>query len=93
MRAIKKARRLIESQPHERSADVLSRLVIALETEQPFALNDLYGIGYDEFRLALEVIEEWRLDRYYASKARLLGTSVMLTDVIAQTSAGQPLAN
>lgn len=87
MRAIKKARKLIESQPQAPEADVLSRLVIALETEQPFALTDLYGVDYDIFRLALEVMEEWRLDRYYASKARLLGSSVMLPDVRAQTPA------
>ncbi len=88
MRAIKQARKLIESEPHGAAAEVLSRLVIALETEQPFVLTDLYRLGYKDFELAIEVIEEWRLDRYYAGKARLLSLSVMLTDVMQEVSQG-----
>lgn len=78
MRAIKKARRFIEAQPNQAAAIVLSRLVVALESETPFELSALYGIDYKSFELALQVIAEWRLDRYYSGKAKLLGASVQL---------------
>lgn len=76
MLALKKARKLIEARPDSSAALTLSNLVVALESEQPFKLSDLYQLSYDEFGLAMAVMSEWRLDRYYASKARLLGVSV-----------------
>ena len=78
MRALKKARKLIEANPQKSRAQTLSALVVALETETPFALQTLYQLDYDDFELALEVIKEWRLDRYYSSKVRLLDLSVQL---------------
>jgi hypothetical protein len=90
MRAIKKARRLIETQPSNDAAIVLSRLVVALESEVPFDLSDLYRIDYKSFELALEVIAEWRLDRYYSGKAKLLGASVQLTAMQAGSDAPVP---
>lgn len=80
MRAIKKARRFIEAQPDQPAAIVLSRLVVALESETPFDLSELYRIDYKSFELALAVIAEWRLDRYYTGKAKLLGASIQVTD-------------
>lgn len=78
MRALKKARKLIESQPESQTARVLSALVVALESETPFPLHELYQTSYDDFELALDVLKEWRLDRYYSSKVRLLDLSVQL---------------
>lgn len=88
MRAIKKARRLIETQPEAAASIVLSRLVVALESETSFDLASLYQIDYKSFELALEVLAEWRLDRYYSGKARLLGVSIQVTSMLpAQGSA------
>lgn len=81
MRALKKTRKLIEKSPDSPAAEALSRLVVALESEAPFKLSELYQLGYDDFALALEVLAEWRLDRYYASKLRLLDLSVQLGDM------------
>lgn len=81
MRALKKARRLIEKAPHSPSAVTLTSLVVALESDTPFALSDLYKLDYDDFQLALEIMTEWRLDRYYTSKVRLLDLSVQLEDM------------
>ena len=78
MKALKKARKLIETRSSTPEAAVLSALVVALESEKPFQLNDLYQLDYDDFELALEVLQEWRLDRYYMSKVRLLDLSVQL---------------
>lgn len=78
MRALKKTRKLIEKDPTSRAATTLSSLVVALESEAPFSLNELYRLDYEDFQLALELLAEWRLDRYYTSKVRLLDLSVQL---------------
>lgn len=78
MRALKKARKLIERNPAKPAAKILSALVVALESEEPFKLADLYQLDYDNFGLALELLAEWRLDRYYSSKAVLLDISMQL---------------
>ncbi|MES2840074.1 MAG: hypothetical protein V4794_07335 [Pseudomonadota bacterium] len=76
MLAVKKVRKLIHTNPESPSAKVLSALVIALESNQAFPLNQLYTLNYAQFELALEILSEWRLDRYYSSKGRLLDLSV-----------------
>jgi hypothetical protein len=86
MRALKKARKLIEANPQKSRAQTLSALVVALETETPFALQSLYQLDYDDFELALDVIKEWRLDRYYSSKVRLLDLSVQVGNLQAEQS-------
>ena len=78
MRALKQARKLIEKKPESPAAQALSTLVVALESETPFALQSLYQLDYDDFELALDVLKEWRLDRYYSSKVRLLDLSVQV---------------
>ncbi|MDM7950209.1 hypothetical protein [Hydrogenophaga sp.] len=80
MLALKKARKLIEKQPDSVAAKTLSSLVVALETNKPFVLGELYQLDYDDFGLAFEVMIEWRLDRYYASKVRLIDVSVQVED-------------
>ena len=92
MRALKKARKLIEKKSGTPSADIMSRLVLALESEVPFLLSDLYSLDYDDFNLAMEVMAEWRLDRYYTSKAVLLDLSMQVNLQNAQASAGATVA-
>jgi hypothetical protein len=75
MRAIKEARHLIEQAPSDESAQILARLVLALETEVSFAISDIYTLNRAHFELALRILQEWRLDRYYAGKARLFDTA------------------
>ena len=76
MRAIKEARRFIERDPANESAQILSRLVLALEAEADFPISDIYRLDFDRFMLALKILEDWRLDRYYAGKARLFDISL-----------------
>jgi hypothetical protein len=75
MLAIKKARKIIEADPTDATSQTLSELVIALEHDGNLSLPKLYALEYKAFELALEILSEWRLDRYYASKVRLLDTS------------------
>ena len=90
MRALKQARKLIEKKPESPAAQALSTLVVALESETPFALQSLYQLDYDDFELALDLLKEWRLDRYYSSKVRLLDLSVQLGDM--EKAAAAPAA-
>ena len=81
MRAIKEVRKFIENQPDDAGARTLSRLVLALESEADFSIADLYTLNSSQFQLALQVIEAWRLDRYYDSKVRLLDVSTRLAEL------------
>jgi hypothetical protein len=83
MNAIKKARKFIADEPANPNAKVLSRLVLSLESEQPFAVNELYGMDFDSFELALEVLKDWRLDRYYIGKAKLIDLSMQVSELKA----------
>jgi hypothetical protein len=78
MQALKKARKLIEKKTEKASAQVLSRLVLALESDTPFNLSEIYQLDYDDFLLAVDVIKDWRLDRYYTTKAVLLDLSMQI---------------
>jgi hypothetical protein len=81
MLAIKKARKIILTNPDHPGAKVLASLVIALETSHPFPLSQLYTLDFEQFELALEVLAEWRLDRYYSSKGRLLDLSLQAAEI------------
>jgi len=81
MNAIKRARRFIEGSPHEASAVVLSRLVLALETEHSFELSELYELDLEHFDLAIDILKEWRLDRYYTGKAKLFDLSLQMSEL------------
>ena len=58
MNEIKKARRLIEANPHTETAKTLAALVRALESEESFNLGDLYKLNYEHFNLAIDVMKE-----------------------------------
>jgi hypothetical protein len=75
MLAINKARKFIQSDPSDQAAQIISSLVLALESEGEISVAQLYKLDYKNFELALEILSEWRLDRYYASKLRLLDAS------------------
>ena len=79
MHAIKEARKFIERNPSDPSAITLSRLVLALESEVEFPVADIYKLDLDRFNLALEILREWRLDRYFAGKAKLFDTATQMS--------------
>lgn len=81
MNAIKRARLYIEQSPHDRGAQVLSSLVLALESEHGFELSALYELDMERFDMAIDILKEWRLDRYYAGKAKLFDISLQLSQL------------
>ncbi|QCB45929.1 hypothetical protein [Hydrogenophaga sp. PAMC20947] len=78
MQALKKARKLIENKPKKAATQVFSKLILALESESMFNLAELYQLDYDDFSLAMDIMKDWRLDRYYTTKAVLLDLSMQL---------------
>ncbi len=81
LNAIKKARKLIAKDPYTPTAETLARLVRALESDEIFKLSDLYELDYNDFDLAIEILKEWRLDRYYMSKAKLHDLAVQVNEL------------
>jgi hypothetical protein len=81
MRAIKEARRFIEHNSDSPSAQLLAKLVLSLENETNFLISEIYDLDLEHFNLALSVLREWRLDRYYAGKGRLFDLSLQVSDL------------
>jgi hypothetical protein len=75
MRALKKAKKLILTDQGSDSAKVISGLVDALERDAHFSLTDIYKLDYVTFKLALSVLEDWRIDRYHIGKAKFFNAS------------------
>ncbi|MDD2808328.1 hypothetical protein [Rhodoferax sp.] len=75
MIAIKKARKFIQAEPLDADAQIISALVLQLQSGGNISVPQLYQLKHANFLLALEILAEWRLDRYYAKKLRLLDIS------------------
>ncbi|MBE0473576.1 hypothetical protein [Rhodoferax sp.] len=90
MLAIKKARKLIETNPGDPAVQIIAALVLALESESSISVAQLYKLDDKRFELALEILNEWRLDRHYASKLRLLDSSTMV-QALGQIPQDSPL--
>jgi hypothetical protein len=91
MLAIKKARKLIENNPNDAAAKISAALVLALESETSLSVAQLYSLDDKRFELALEILNEWRLDRHYASKLRLLDSSAV-AQALGVAAPGEPAA-
>lgn len=92
MLAIKKARKLIEANPNDAASQTIAALVVALESATTISVAQLYSLDDKRFALALEILDEWRLDRHYASKLRLLDSSNLVQELKAPQEAVNPAA-
>ena len=70
MRAIKQVKKLIEKTPDSKSGLTFSKLILSLESDVEFLVKDLYNWDSEEFDLAIEVLKDWRIDRFYLGKAK-----------------------
>lgn len=89
MRAIKLTRQFIERKPDSEAAKLLARLVVALESESLFPIADLYRLDYDQFKLAMSLLDQWRLDQYYAGKGRLFDISMQVHEKIFESQSAK----
>jgi len=80
LNAIKELRKYLEKDSSSDSARTLAGLAAALAEERDFPLAELYQLNYNEFRLAIDLMKDWRLDRYYASRLQLL--DFVLNDIL-----------
>ena len=87
MNAIKEVKKRIAREPFTPVAKTFADLVLSLESNVPFSLERLYDLGLDDFDLALQVLRQWRLDRYYAGKAKLYDFALQLRQLDAQEPA------
>jgi hypothetical protein len=83
MNAIKRARKIVMADPNSPAARTLVQLVLALESETVFPLSELYALDLKIFDIAIAMLSEWRLDRYYARKGKLLDVSYQAQTMLA----------
>jgi hypothetical protein len=70
MRAIKQVKKLIKENPQSVVGQTFSKLILSLESDVQFAVKDLYSLDIADFDLAIEVLKDWRIDRFYIGKAK-----------------------
>ena len=78
---IKKAARYIYKNPTAPGAKALSVLAVAIENGAPYTLDELNELNHEEFELAIGMIKDWRVDRHYLSKLRMLEIAEMDMDL------------
>ena len=83
MRAIKQVKKLIENNPTSRSGQTFSKLILSLESDVEFLVKDLYQLDAQEFDLAMEVLKDWRIDRFYLGKAKAFDAATHAQDLSA----------
>ena len=71
MHHLQRAKSVIQANPESPSSKVLSALVRSLSQDEDFEVSSLYNLSADEFDLAMHVIQDWRLDRYYMGKTKV----------------------
>ena len=75
MRAIKKVKKFIEKSPNSIEGLTFAKVILALESGEEFPVTDLYKLNADDFELALELMKDWRIDRFYIGKAKAFDTA------------------
>lgn len=71
MNNLKKIEKRILKNPDESASQVFIELIKALDQKLDFNLTAIYDLDYDDFQLVLEVLKDWRLDRYAKTRKRL----------------------
>jgi hypothetical protein len=71
VKAIHDIRRYLSDHSDSPSAQVLSRLPATLSKEESLALSELYALDWESFELAIDLMRDWRIDRYYADRTDL----------------------
>jgi len=81
MQAIKKQGRSSKKTISKPFAQLLSKLIVALESEENFQLRQLYELNPSEFDLVIEILKEWRIDRHYMSKSKTFAAAFYGADL------------
>lgn len=76
MDAINKAQEFIARERLHPDAAIMATLIQALQDESAFDLGALYRLALDRFELALQILDDWRLQRYYLGAANPAATQL-----------------
>lgn len=68
MKTLTKISRQLKDFPADPDTRILKDLAMALCMRQSFKLTELYELGYPNFKLALALLDDWRLGRYTSVK-------------------------
>ena len=75
---------MIEADPLSQGAQVFSSLVSSLESDSHFDVISLYALDLKHFDLAMNVLKDWRVDRYYMGKAKFFDIAMQAKELHAQ---------
>ena len=75
MRAIKKVKKFIERSPNSTEGITFAKLILSLESGKEFPVKQLYILNFDDFELAIELLRDWRIDRFYIGEAKAFDTA------------------
>lgn len=75
VRAIKKVKKTIEKSPNSIEGLTFAKVILALESDQVFQVTELYKLNSDDFDLVIELLRDWRIDRFYIGKAKAFDTA------------------
>jgi hypothetical protein len=56
--------RRIHADPGDPTASTFRALVKSLDAGEQFDINQLYQLNYSDFAMAMELMKQWRLDRF-----------------------------
>jgi hypothetical protein len=88
MNSIKAIRKHLQKSPGSPSSKALAQFVTALAEEKDYPLGELYAMDRETFEMALELMKDWRIDRYYAARLKLFDFA--LSAVIPEKNASGP---
>lgn len=71
MNHLKQLKKRLQSGPAGPHRAILRHLVQALYLGEPLDLAALYELNHEDFKLALAILGNWRLDRFTEQKERL----------------------
>lgn len=66
--AVKNIAKFIKRNPENEEATVLWELCKALESNSAFELHRLFNLSLKSFELAMDLFNEWRIDRLIAER-------------------------
>lgn len=66
--AVRNIAKFVKRNPESGDAMILWELCKALESEASFELHRLFGLKLKTFELAMDLLDEWRIDRLIAER-------------------------
>ena len=83
MRAVKKLKKIIQDSPQSTQSKIYTKLILMLETDEDNPIKDLYRLDQDEFELAISLLKEWRIDRFYVGKSKVFDVAFHANELSA----------